>query len=120
MKKATRIRDEPTLKQVMACIHKERWLEAMLNELTSISKHGVFELCELPPVHKPVAAKCVLKIKHGAQGEMERFKARYIAKGFTQVHGLDLFEEWAPVGRYATLRMLLSVCAVVDLETKLL
>ena len=35
----------------MACIHKERWLEAMLDELNSLSEHGVFELCELPPGH---------------------------------------------------------------------
>ena len=54
-KKATRVRDEPTLRQAMACIHKERWLEAMLDELTSLSEHGVFELCELPPGQEPVA-----------------------------------------------------------------
>ena len=120
-KKATRVRDEPTLRQAMACIHKERWLEAMLDELTSLSEHGVFELCELSPGHKPVAGKWVLKIKRGAQGEIEQFKATYVAKGakgFTQMHGVDFFETWAPVGRCATLRMLLSVCAIKDLETK--
>ena len=37
-KKATRVRDEPTLRQPMACIHKESWLEAMLDKLTSLSK----------------------------------------------------------------------------------
>ena len=41
----------------MACHHKERWPEAMLDELTSLSEHSVFELCELPPGHKPVAGK---------------------------------------------------------------
>ena len=117
-KKATHFCDEPTPRQAMACIHKDRWLEAMLDELTSLSEHGVFELCELPPSHKPVAGKGVLKVKRGAQGEIERFKARYVANGFTQVHGDDFFETWAPVGTYATLRMLLSVCAVEDLETK--
>ena len=101
----------------MTCIYKERWLEAMLDELTSLREHSVFELYELPPGHKPVAGKWVLKIKCGAQGEIELFKARYVAKGFTQVHGVDFFETWASVGRYATLRMLLSVYAVEDLQT---
>ena len=101
-KKATHVRDEPTLRQAMACIHKERWLEAMLDELTLLSEHGVFELCELPPGHKPVAGKWVLKIKRGAQGEIERFKARYFAKGFTQVHGVDFFETWAPVMEHSS------------------
>ena len=55
----------------MACIHKERWLEAMLDELTLLSEHGVLELCERPPGHKPVVGNWVLKIKRGAQGEIE-------------------------------------------------
>ena len=63
-------------------------------------------------------AEWVLKIKRGAQGEIERFKARYVAKGFEQVDGVDFFETWAPVGRYATLRALFSMCIVWDLEMK--
>ena len=61
--------------QAIACIHKERWLEAMLDELTLLSKQGVFELCELLLGHTPVAEKWVLEIKREAQGERERFKA---------------------------------------------
>ena len=34
----------------MTCIHKKIWLEAMLDDLTSLSEHVVFELGELPPV----------------------------------------------------------------------
>ena len=90
----------------------------MLEELHSLREHGVFELCELPAGCRPLPAKWVLKIKRGAQGEIERFKTRYVAKGFEQVHGVDFFETWAPVGRYATLRALLSICVVWDLETK--
>ena len=35
-----------------------------------------------------------------------------------QVYGVDFFETWAPVGRYATLGALLSICVIWDLETK--
>ena len=49
---------------------------------------------------------------------IERFNGRYVAKGFEQVYGVDFFETWAPVGRYATLRALLYICIVWDLETK--
>ena len=90
----------------------------MLDELHSLSEHGVFEVCELPAGCRPLPAKWVLKIKRGAQGEIERFKARYVAKGFAQVYGFNFFETWAPVGRYATLRALLSIWVVWDLETK--
>ena len=102
----------------MDCFHRERWLEAMLDELHSLSQHGIFELCELSPGCKPLPAIWDLKIKRGAQGEIERFKARYVANGFEQVYEVDFFETWAPVGRYATLRALLSICVVWDLETK--
>ena len=115
---AARVKDDPTLNQAMAYIHQERWLEAMLDELHSLSEHVVFELYELPAGCRPLPAKWVLKIKRGAQGEIERFKARYVAKGFEQVYGVDFFETWAPVGRYATLRAQLSICVVRDLETK--
>ena len=57
-------------------------------------------------------------MKRGALGEIKRFKARYVANGFEQVYGVVFFETWAPVGRYATLRALLSICVVWDLETK--
>ena len=42
----------------------------------------------------------------------------YVAKGHTQVHGVDFFDAWALVGRCATLRMLLSICAVEYVENK--
>ena len=91
---AAKVRDDPMLNQAMACIHQERLLEAMLDELHSLSEHGVFELCELPAGGRPLPAKWVLKIKQGAQGEIERSKARYAAKGFEQVYGVDFFETW--------------------------
>ena len=72
---AARARDEPTLNRATACIHRERWLEAMLDELHCLSEHEVFELCELPAGCRPLPAKWVLKIKLGAQSEVERFKA---------------------------------------------
>ena len=104
---AARVRDDPTLTQAMACIHRERSLEAMLDEVHSLSEHGVIKLCELPAGCRPVPAKWVLKIKRGAQGDNERLKARCVDKVFEQVYGVDFFETWAAVGRYATLRALL-------------
>ena len=106
---AARVRDEPTLNQGMVCIHREGGLEAILDKLSFPNEHSLFKLYELPAGCRPLPAKQVLKIKRGAQGEIERFKARYVAKGFEQVCGVDFFETWAPVGRYATLRALLSI-----------
>ena len=117
-KKVEAMLDDPTVQQAMRGCHREQWIIAMLDELASLREHDVFELVWCPAGVKLVTGKWVLKIKRGAQGEIERFKARYVARGFTQVEGVDFFETWAPVGSYATFRALLSVCAVEDLETR--
>ena len=54
---AVRLRDDPTLNQAIACIHRECWLEAMLDELHSLSEPGVFELFELRAGCWPLPAK---------------------------------------------------------------
>ena len=64
-----------------------------------------------------LSGKWVLKIKHGAQREIERFKARYVLRGFEQVLGKEFYETWAPVGHYTTLRCLLVICVQEGLET---
>ena len=81
---SARVRDNPTLNQAMAFIHQEHGLEAMLDELHSLIEHGVFELCELSAGCRPLPAKWVLKIKRGALGEIERFKARYLLRGLSK------------------------------------
>ena len=64
-----------------------------------------------------LTGKWLLKLKRGGQGEIERFKARYVVRGFEQIHVLDFHETWVPVGHYTTLRCLLVICACENLET---
>ena len=107
-KKAARCRDEPALNQAMVCVHRERWLEAMLEKMSFLSEHGVFELCELPAGHKPIQEKWVLKIQRG-EGEIERFKARCVAKGLEQIYGIG----WLGLQWVDTLRCVLCYLYVL-------
>ena len=116
-KKAALIVDETSLKQAMDGPYRERWLEAMRDELASLIENDVFELCELPLGAVALTGAWVLKIKHGAQGEIERFKARYVVRGLEQIYGLDVHETWDPVGHDTKLRCLLVICACENLET---
>ena len=105
-----------SLKEAMKCIHKDKWLEAMQDELASLTENGVYELISLPVGAAALSGKWVLKIKRGAQAEIEWFKARYVVRGFEQVLGNDFHQTWAPVGHYTTLRCLLVIMGHVELS----
>ena len=77
----------------------------------------MFELCDLPLGAAALTGKWVLKIKWGALGEIDCFKARYVVRVFEQIHGLHFHDTGAPVGHYTTLRCLLVICARGNLET---
>ena len=53
----------------------------------------------------------MFRVKGNAKGEPDRFKARYIAKAFSQVQGVDYEEILAPVARFDSLRLLLAIAA---------
>ena len=91
-KKGADYSDEPSLKEATNSIHKDRWLEAMRDELASLIKNGVYELCSLPVGAAALTGKWVLKVKRGAQGEIERCKVRYVVRDFEQIHGQDFHE----------------------------
>ena len=116
-KKAAAYIDEPSLKGVMNSIHRDKWLEAMQDELASLTENGVYEIVTLPVGAASLSGKWNLKIKRGGQGEIERFKARHFVRGFEQVLGKDFHQTWVPVGHYTTLRCLLVICVQERLET---
>ncbi len=73
-------------------------------------------LVPLPPGRKPVSCKWVFKIKQGVNGEVERYKARLVARGFTQTYGVDYNETFAPVAKFTSIRCILALAALEDME----
>jgi hypothetical protein len=88
----------------------ENWLEAMHDEMRSLSALGTWTYVEVTDAQrkKALPVKWVYKIKLTETGEVERFKARLVAKGFKQIYGIDYTEVYAPVSKHTTLRFLLS------------
>lgn len=73
-------------------------------------------MVELPNGRKPVGSKWVFKKKLNAVGKVEKYKARLIAKGYSQVGGIDFGENFSPVAKLTSIRFLLSLAVAFDLE----
>ena len=83
----------------------------MDDEIKPIEKNDTFELTTLPKGYKPIGVKWVYKIKKNAKGEVKKYKARLVSKGYSQEAGIDYDEVFAPVARLETVRLIISLAA---------
>lgn len=90
---------------------KVEWLTAMQEEIESHQRNGTWEIVSLPAGKTPIGCKWVFKVKTSASGELERYKARFVARGFSQKYGEDYDEVFAPVVLHTTFRTLLSIAS---------
>ena len=79
------------------------WRKAMQDEMDSIWKNKTWTVEPLPPGRRAITYKWVFKLKLGLQGQPPIKKARLIARGFEQRHGIDFEETLAPIIKWATI-----------------
>ena len=80
-----------------------------MEEYASIMKKDVWEVVPRPEGKKVVGSKWIYKIKYAADGGVEKYKARFMEKGFSQREGVDYEETFAPVARYSSIRVVVSL-----------
>ncbi|CAI6000149.1 unnamed protein product [Closterium sp. NIES-64] len=105
-----------TVKEALASWKGPAVKAAMEEEIRSLINMGTWELVERPPGVNVMKNRWVLTTKYHIDDTVEREKARLVVKGFTQVYGADYDETFAPVSSYVTLRIFLSIVAVLNLN----
>jgi hypothetical protein len=106
---SSNINNEPTsFQETIRRPDANKWIDAMNAEIDSIMENRTWTLCDLPPGKNCITVKWVFKIKMDGNNKIERYKCRIVARGFSQVAGLDFEETFAPVVRIESVRCLLA------------
>lgn len=109
--------DEPqSYEDAINSPQKDEWLEAMKCEYNSLIENGVWMLVERPLNKNIIKTKWVFKVKQDTSGNFDKYKARLVARGFTQRPGVDYNQTFSPVVRHSTMRILFSIANDLDMD----
>jgi hypothetical protein len=105
-----------TYEQAINSSNSEEWQDAMKCEYDALVTNNVWDLVDRPLDKNIVKCKWVYKVKYDASGNFDRYKARLVARGFTQCRGIDYQETFSPVVRHSTMRILFSIANQYNLS----
>ena len=104
-----------TYAEAMNSPRATEWRQAMKEEMESLKENDTFELTTLAVGKNPVGGGgWVYTIKDNAEGS-ETLEARYVAKSYSQVEGIDYQETFAPTANFASVRVLVQLAAQYNL-----
>ena len=105
-----------TYLQALSSPDSHLWKEAMNQELQSLEACKTWSLVPLPKNKHCIGGKWVFKLKYKSDGTIDRYKARFVAKGFSQIPGLEFGDTYEPTGRLGSLRLLFAMATRYDWE----
>ncbi|CAI7841189.1 unnamed protein product [Closterium sp. NIES-54] len=93
---------EPAMvQQALGGEHREKWREAMDRELKALKERNTWKVVPISMTRNKtiLTGKWVFRVKTKADGTIDKFKARWVVRGFDQEHGRDFTETFAPAPR---------------------
>jgi hypothetical protein len=99
--------EEP--KTYKTALKYSNWHEAMQEEIDALHSNNTWTLVPRPLDANVIGSKWVFRTKLNEDGNIDRFKGCLVAKGYTQIHGLDFGETFSPVVKAPTIRVILSL-----------
>ncbi|KAK3874235.1 hypothetical protein Pcinc_020808 [Petrolisthes cinctipes] len=104
-----RVADIPrTYEEAVSSPEHQLWYGAMKEEVNALNENDTYELVPLPEGKTVIGGKWVYAVKLGPNNT-EKHKARYVAKGYSQVKDVDYGETFSPTARHTSIRMLMQL-----------
>ncbi|GJS78106.1 NB-ARC domains-containing protein [Tanacetum coccineum] len=85
------------------------WIDAMNAEIEALNENHTWVITNLPPGRKAIGNKWIFEIKYKSSGDIDRYKARLVVKGFNQKEGIDFDETFSPVVKMSTVRCVIAL-----------
>ncbi|GJX47470.1 zinc finger, CCHC-type containing protein [Tanacetum coccineum] len=108
------LNEPPNYKAALSDPEFDKWLETMNTKMQSMKDNLVWVLVDLPPNCRTVGSKWIFKKKTNMDGNVHTFKARLIAKGYTQTYSVDYGKTFSLVADTRAIRILLAIVAFYD------
>ena len=87
---ATRPKDAPNnVSEALRSPEAKHWQAAMNSEMDAHTINSTWELIKLPEDRKVIGSQWVFIVKRNSDGSIDKYKARLVAQGFTQMPGID-------------------------------
>lgn len=99
-----------TFREAVASNDSKEWINAMAAEMQSLRDNETFTLTSLPEGKEAVGGRLVYAIKNNIDGSY-KYKARYVAKGYSQKMGVDYEETFSPTANLTSIRVLMQKAA---------
>jgi len=97
---------EPTcFKQALG---NPKWDNAMDEEMAALDVNATWELVALPKDKKTIGHKWVYKVKHNADGSMNIYKTKFVAKGYAQIYGINYEETYSLLAKMITIKVIIA------------
>ena len=111
-------REPPTYKATTMSPQAALWKAAMEREYDSLMDNQTWILVPPPPGRNIIKCKWVYKIKYTSTDAVDKYKARLITKGYSQVHGINYEETFSPVIKHDSVRVLCAIASVLRMHMR--
>ena len=95
-----------------------KWRKSCEEEYKTLLGYHTWNLVEKPPDINIVGSRWTFRVKRNNLGQVDKYKARLVAQGFSQVFGLDFNETFSPTIRFTSIRFILAMACCYNLKQR--